>query len=163
MHEAPLVRFRKRATGLAYEHDHALGWLRSKSRHDAMEIEAVQILHDVIEASGVVDAEVVELHRVWRAQCGSHVRFALETPYQLISRRARRDIVANELDGRRPDEDSMFGEPDFAHAAGTERADEAIAPHGHGFVQLLRIDLEHRAFADEHGPFDHCSQLADVS
>ena len=120
-------------------------------------------LHDVVEAAAVVHAEIVQLHGVRRPQPGSHLRFALETPYELLARCAGRNVVANELHSRRTDEESVLGEPDLAHPARTKRRDQAIAAHGQGFVQLLLVDFEDGALAEEDCTFQHRSQLADVS
>ena len=62
-----------------------LGRLRAEARDDAVQVESVEQLHDVVEAAAVVHAEVVQLHRVRRPQTGSHLRFALETPHELLS------------------------------------------------------------------------------
>ena len=57
----------------------------------------------------------------------------------------------------------MPGEPDLAHPTRAKRRDQAIAAHGQGFVQLLLVDLEHGALAEEDRAFQHRSQLTDVS
>ena len=98
-----------------------------------------------------------------RPQPGSHLRFALETSHELLARRAGRDVVANELHSRRTDEESVLGEPDLPHPAGTKRRDQAIAAHGQGFVQLLLVDFEYGALAEEDCTFQYRSQLTDVS
>src|SRR4029450_1022767 len=103
-------------------------------------------------ASALVDAEIIQLHGVRRAQRGGDVCLALETSNQLIACGPGRNVVANQFDGRRTDEESMPRKPDFAHPARTKRADQAIAPHGERFVELLSVELEHRALADENRP-----------
>ena len=62
MHQPVVVRLGERSARLAQEHDHALGRLRAEVRHDALQVEAVEQLHDVVEAAAVVDAKIVELH-----------------------------------------------------------------------------------------------------
>src|SRR5262245_48927430 len=71
--------------------------------------------------------------------------------------------MTNELHGRRADEEAVSGEPDFAHPARAKRADQVVAADRERFVQLLPLDLEDGALADEHRSFEYRSQLADVS
>ena len=54
-----------------------------------VQVESLEQLHDVVEAAAVVHAEIVQLHGVRRAQPGSHLRFALEAPHELLARCAR--------------------------------------------------------------------------
>jgi hypothetical protein len=45
------------------------------------------------------------------------VRFALEPSHEDLARGAWCGVVANELDRRGTDEESVLGQPDLAHAA----------------------------------------------
>jgi hypothetical protein len=71
--------------------------------------------------------------------------------------------VANELDRRRTNQESVLGEPDLAHPARTKRRDQVIAAHRQRFVQLLLVNFDDGALAEEDRAFQHCSQLTDVS
>ena len=48
-----------------------------------------------------------------------------------------------------------FAQPDLPHPTRTKPRDQAIAADGHGFVQLVLIDLEDRASAEENRAFQH--------
>ena len=96
-------------------------------------------------------------------QLRGDLRLTLETAHQVIAPVTRRDVVANELDRRGTDEESVPGEPDLAHPTRTKRRDQAIAADTQRFAQLLLVHVEHGALAEEDGAFQHRSQLADVS
>ena len=163
MHEPTLMRLSERPARLAQEHDDTLGGLRAEPGDDAVQIESVEKLHDVVEAAAVIHAEVVQLHGVRRPQTRSHVRFTLETPDELLSCGARRNVVTNELHGRGTREQPVPGQPDFAHPARAEERDQAIAAHGDAFVEQLLVDLEDRAPGEKHRTLQHGAKLADVS
>ena len=56
----------ERMAHLAEQVDHPFRRQRSVPPHERLQVEAVQQLHDVIEAAIVSDAEVEELHGVRR-------------------------------------------------------------------------------------------------
>ena len=58
------MRLGERAARLAQQHDHPLGDLRPETIHENLEIEALEQLHDVVEAAGFIHAKVVQLHGV---------------------------------------------------------------------------------------------------
>src|SRR5687768_11519560 len=113
MHESSLVSLGERPARLTQEHDYALGWLGTETSDDVVQIESIQELHHVVEATGLVDAEIVELHGMRRPQSRGHLCFALEPSNQLLARRSRRDVVTNELYRRRTDEKPVPCEPDL--------------------------------------------------
>ena len=53
VHESVLMCFGERAARLAQQHDHPLGDLRPEAIHENLEIEALEQLHDVVEAAGL--------------------------------------------------------------------------------------------------------------
>ena len=89
MHKAVFVRLGERTARLAQEHDDPLGGLRSEALHHAVQVQAFEQLHDVVEVAAVGHAEIVELHRMRRAQAGGDLRLALESPHELLTCRAR--------------------------------------------------------------------------
>ena len=94
VHKAVFMRLGEGTTRLTQEHDDALGWLRSEAFHHAVEIQTFKQLHDVIEISAVGDSEIVELHRMRRAQdwrlSAPHARIAARAVR--VSRRADRSV-----------------------------------------------------------------------
>ena len=163
VHEAVFVRFGERSARLAQEHDHALGRLRPEAVHDVLQIETLQQLHDVVEAAAVVDAEVVELHRMRRAQTGGDLRFALEAAHQLFARRAGRRFLSNQLHRRGTGQEPVLGQPDFAHAAGAQGRDQAVAADCERSSSNSSSISSTGALRDENRALEHARQLANVA
>ena len=96
-----------------------------------LQVEPVEQLHDVVEAAGVVHAEVVELHGVRRAQAGGDLRFALETPHELLVRRAlaaRRDESASRPPDARAADASRARPRPCRRSRAARRADSCRPP-----------------------------------
>ena len=157
------MRLGKRTARLAEEHDHAFRRLRSEAAHDVLQVETLQQLHDVVEGAGVVDAEVVELHGMRRPQPGRDLRFALETADQLFPRGALRRFLPNQLHRRGTGEEPVLRQPHFAHAAGSQLRDQAVAADRQSIVQRLFVDLEHRPPGHQDRALEHGVQLPDVA
>src|SRR6185436_4321644 len=115
------------------------GGLRSEAVHDALEVETLQQLHHVVEAAALIHAEVVELHGMRRAQTRRHLCLALESTDELLARRARLHLLSNQLDGGRTRKELVLREPDFAHAAGSERRNQAVTADGQAVVEQLFV------------------------
>ena len=154
MDDAVVVRFGQRPACLAQEHDDSFRWLRAKARHDLFEVEAMEQLHHVVEATGVVDTEVVELHGMRRSQGRCHLRLALEPSDELLVLGTGSHIGTDQLQGRRASQQLVPGQPHLTHAPGAQPRDEPVTSYRDSFVERLLVDLEHGASRHQHGTLD---------
>jgi hypothetical protein len=83
VHQTRPVRVLQRVTDLSQQMDRARCRHRAEPLDQRFQIEAVEHLHHVVERAVLRDAEVVELHRVRRAQSSGRLRLALEAAEHL--------------------------------------------------------------------------------
>src|SRR4030095_13244195 len=127
--EIAAVRLVQRMADLSQHEDYALRRHRPESLDEALEADAVEQLHDVIEVSILGHAVVVDIDRVDRAERRGVARFTFEPPEGGRARPVRRaqQLAAYQLDGGQARQQAMSRPPDFPHAALTDLVDQLVA------------------------------------
>ena len=151
VHQAVHVRILQRGADLAQDVDGPLRRQRPVLPYQAVEIEAVEQLHHVVEPAVLSGAEVVELHRVRRLERGRGAGLPLEAPEQQLG--IGGDLRPDQLDCRRPDQQPVPRAPDLAHAAAPDLLLEHVLAELVGFGDLAAQSVDDAGHdRGEHGP-----------
>ena len=130
--ETPFVRFDQCPAHLVEDREHPPTGLCAVQPDEIFEIDAVEILHGVIEDAVRRAPVVVDRDRVRMAQLRSDLHLALESHEACLTRA----IGRQQLDGRRPPQHGVAGAVDDPHAPGADLALERVLselPHARRF------------------------------
>src|SRR4029078_3748564 len=111
------VRVGERMTDLTQQVDNARRRERAELANQRFEIAASEQLHHVVKGSLLCDAEIKNLNRVRRAQCGCSLCFALEAAkciLRFVFIAGAEELRTNQFDRRVAGEQAMLRAPDFA-------------------------------------------------
>src|SRR4029453_9598470 len=97
------------------------------------------------------------------AQRGGSLRLAFESTDDLCSRRAHGCALANQLHGRRTDQETMLRTPDPAHPAAAQWFHEPVAAHREPFVEQLLVNFKNRALREDDRALEHGPKFTDVA
>ena len=131
MDQSPLVRLLERFADLGHEVHHARGRQWSESADEAVEVEPLEQLHDVVERAVVRNAKVVQLDGVRGAERGGRPGLELEPPdhrARLLRAHAQDRLRPDELDGRLACQQLVRRLPHLTHAALAKAFDQPVAP-----------------------------------
>ena len=144
----------ERVTSLGEKLDGAPGGHRAEARDQCLEVEPLEVLHRVVEVAVGGDSGVIHLNRVWRAQRGGGLCFALEAQQDAAHRVSvgSLDLVfADQFDGSRPGQRPVAGPPHFAHAAAADQLVQVVKCVAPEFVGGLEVAADQHGCEDRHG------------
>ena len=142
--ESVFVGFAECPADLPQNVDDAFGRLRAVPTDEIFETQPGQVFHHIVKGAIFRDAVIVDLDGVRVSQLGGGLHFAFE-PLELFG--VVQILGVNPLEGAGPFEQAVLGEIDFAHAAGTEFAAQAILAHlSHGGAGRLHFALQGHRF-----------------
>ena len=137
VHKTRLVGFIQRFQYLQQEMDRALGRNGAVLFNQCLQVEPIEILHDVIEGAVFGHAEVVHLHRVLRLKGRCRLGLAFKpsnqrrTEVSAGAERFRRD----QFDSRGPCEHAVFCAPHFSHASAAQALCQFVVAHSSGTAE----------------------------
>src|SRR5262245_13953347 len=89
-------------------------------------------LHHVIKRTILRHTKIVKEDRMRRGQHGRGLRFTLKSAFDHFTLSGivkTQYLWLNQLDSRRPHEQSVFGSPDFTHASAAQQLHQLVATH----------------------------------